>query len=105
MSGVSFYEFVIGADSAKRPSLRLSESGAAVTYSAISYPNKVYNDATFTTFWISWKDHQMALGFGAEPGKSPILTYDDSASPMEVNYVGFQSYGPYTHTFVYYTGK
>ena len=105
LSGVSFYEFVVGSSSATHPTLRLSESGSTVASSSVSYPNKVYNETAFGTFWISWKDHQMALGFGLEPGKSPIFTYDASASPMAVNYIGFQSYKSYSHTFVYNTGK
>ena len=105
LSGVSFYEFVVGAGSATKPGLRLTESSGTVANSPIIYSNKVYNDTALTMFWISWKDHQMALGFGADPGKNQILTYDDSASPMEVNYIGFQSYESHIHTFVYYTGK
>ena len=63
------------------------------------------SDQEFRSFWISWADHNMSLGHGAEVGKSVIFSFADQAAPLAINHLAFGSDYKDTNRYKYYDGK
>ena len=106
LTGVTIYEIVIAGWGNKKQVLRKRHlSKEHNVYESPYFANQIYSNVTFTTFWMSWKDHVISLGYGTEVGKQTLFAYNDTDSPIEINYVGFGSYWNYWNTFTYYYGK
>ena len=106
LTGVTIYEFLLGSYFGTKVGLRKRHvSPAHSVYTSPTLATKSYNDQEFTTFWMSWKDHNMSLGHGNEVGKKTFFSYHDTISPIEINHLGFASKSDTANTFSYYNGK
>ena len=106
LTGVTIYEVAVGGWGKTKQVLRKQHlSNDHTVYSSSSFANPTYSNVTFTTFWLSWKDHVISLGYGDHIGKNTSFAYNDTDSPIEVNYLGFSSYWGNWNTFFYHNGK
>ena len=102
----SSYLFVIGGWRNKQCALR--KTGVFTTPELKTAPLAdgyyIYSQE-YHSFWISWADHNISLGHGAEVGKSVIFSYDDQAAPLAINHLAFGSHNHVTSRYRYYNGK
>ena len=54
---------------------------------------------------MSWKNLQITIGHGSTINENVIVSADGSQNPREINYIGFASFGAFTHSWKYNNGK
>ena len=102
--GEPFYEIIIGGWGRTKCALRkIGATGKLITISDVNVDGYISAEA-FSTFWISWADNIIKLGWGATVGKGLLYSYPDNAAPMEINYLAFGALYGISVQYKYYNG-
>lgn len=80
------YEIVIGGWNNQRSAIRPCVQCNPVA----QLQNNPMDENVYKSFWISWTDSTIRVGFGEEPFQNEFLSWTDP-NPHEVNYVGLST--------------
>ena len=99
-----FYEIVMGGGGSNR-GVFIRTCGLFCKKVGFTNSANIMDATRFLSFWVSWTKDIIAVGIGEVVGTNAFAQYDNSASPMAVNFIGIASYGSVVLNVKYFNGK